>query len=543
MEIISISKIEYENLLNKNNLANELQSQVEILLKEKDELLTQIEILKEKILDLQKRLFGKKKDEVKKNKPKSIGKKSETNKGGKSGRKPIDKSQIDRTQYYDFAETPICNGCENAMLNIGSNDSYHEDYEVIIRKVKISKAKYICRDCNIIKVATGHRLAIRKGLPMPGFLAQIILDKFSNGLPFYRQAQMYGYFGHTYTRQMLNNWTAIASELLMPLYNLILLKMLQTKYLASDETNLTLLHAPNKETSGIAYVCVLKQFGEKFNFVYCWAINSRKQEEINNVLENFAGYLQTDGLNFYSKLEKIAGIILVKCWAHTRRKFVEVVNLSKNNKDGVAFHVVEKIDLLYKVEKQIKNDNLNIDEAFRLRQEKSKPILLELKKYLEENIKTTPPKSKLGKAIKYAINNWEGLNLYLTDGRLDIDNNHTERCIKYIVMGRKAWLFSDNIDSANKLAALYSLIISCKINNINPKTYLEYVLTQIPYINKDDVKELEQLLPDRFDVSKRFDQEFLEKQGIVEKIIDHDKDVVELNKINYDKVAKQVKSI
>ena len=114
------------------------------------------------------------------------------------------------------------------------------------------------------------------------------------------------------------------------------------------------------------------------------------------MLKDFKGYLQTDGLNFYSKLEKVAEIILVKCWAHTRRKFVEVVNLSNGNQAGVAFHVVEQIDLLYEVEKQIKNNKYSIDEAYKLRQEKSRPILCELEKYLQEKFKTTPPKSNSG---------------------------------------------------------------------------------------------------------------------------------------------------
>jgi IS66 C-terminal element/Transposase IS66 family len=104
---------------------------------------------------------------------------------------------------------------------------------------------------------------------------------------------------------------------------------------------------------------------------------------------------------------------------------------------------------------------------------------------------------------------------------IDIDNNATERCIKYIVIGRKNWLFAHNIESPNNLALLYSLIVSCKFNNIKPKVYLEYVFTQMPYINKHDEKELEQPLPDRFDVNKRFDQEYRRKRGIVENIIEH----------------------
>lgn len=120
---------------------------------------------------------------------------------------------------------------------------------------------------------------------------------------------------------------------------------------------------------------------------------------------------------------------------------------------------------------------------------------------------------------------------------MDIDNNHAERCIKYIVMGRKAWLFADNLDSTNKLGVLYSLIISCKINRVNPRKYLEYILTQMPYINKNNVTELEQLLPDRFNLQKRFDQEYMKNKGIIETIIYHQKDQIVTNDVSSVKIA------
>lgn len=164
-------------------------------------------------------------------------------------------------------------------------------------------------------------------------------------------------------------------------------------------------------------------------------------------------------------------------------------------------------------------------------------ILNQPQEYLLSNQKTTPPKSKLGKAISYVLERWEELTVYTTDPKLDIDNNPTERCIKYIVMGRKAWLFADNLDSANKLGVLYSLIISCKINRVNPRKYLEYILTQMPYINKNNVTELEQLLPDRFNLQKRFDQEYMKDKGIIETKIYHQKDKVVTNDISSVKIA------
>ena len=371
---------------------------------------------------------------------------------------------------------------------------------------------------NIITVANGSRLPIRKSTSMPGFLAQIILDKFSSGLPCYRQSQNYGYSAQNYTRQMLCNLGMQAADLLTPLLDLILSKMLQTKYLASDETGLTLLSLAGKKSGNKAYMCVLKQAGEKFNFVYCWVIKSRKQDVINDKLKDFKGYLQSDGLNFYFKLKNIAGIELVNCWEHSRRKFVAIIKLS-NTEEGVAFQVVKKIDILYSIERKGKTLGLAPEQLLALRKAESVPVLEELKSYLEVNLRSTPPKTKLGIAIKYVLERWEALTKYTKDPILDIDNNHVERCIKFIVIGRKGWLFANSIESANKLGVLYSLVISCKINNVNPRKYLEYVLTQIPYINKGDPKELEQLLPDRFNLNKRFDQEYLTNRRIIEKII------------------------
>lgn len=533
METITIAKSEYQELIDKNKLVNQLEKQAkefaaknEELLNQNNELLSKIKILEEKILDLHRRLFDKKKDQTN-NKQIKIGKKSNNNKEGKRGRKPTDKSNIDVTKNYDFATTPSCPDCNKIMDGMGCNNSYHEDYRVIIQKVKISQAKYICRDCDVIVVANGNRLPIRKGLPMPRFLAQVVLDKFSNGLPCYRQAQSYGYAHHRYTRQMFNNWIMQAAELASPLLNLMLFKMLQSNYLASDETGIVLLNLEGKNPGSKGYMCVLKQHGENFNFVYCWVIRSRKQGVINDKLKHFKGYLQSDGLNFYFKLKNMEGITLTNCWAHARRKFIEIVKLSNTPTEGIASNIVEKIDLLYDIDRKTKG--LNLAEILKSRKECSVPILTELKTYLESNLKTTPPKSKLGIAINYVLNRWEELTVYTKDAKLDIDNNHTERCIKYIVIGRKGWLFADNIDSANKLGILYSLIISCKINNINPRTYLEYIFTQMPYINKNNLQEVEQLLPDRFNTDKRFDQEYLERRGIIEKTIYHQDNNINLH--------------
>ena len=506
-----------ETVLGLRNEVKTLLGENAILLEQNQRLTIENQRLRENVASLRHKLFGKKTDKVKRSISNKHNKKNKSDPLNKPGRKPKNKDiAVDTTINYTFDKL-ICSDCNGALRYIGSNDSTHIEHKAIIKNIKISKSKYICTCCQKITVANGAKLPIRKGAPMPGLLTKVVLDKFGNAIPAYRQAQNYSYCDLNYSRQMICNWHMRGSDLLSPLGKLIFKKILQSQYLGIDETNIILLKISDKAGS-VAYICCIRQGGEKFNFVYYWVIESRQQKIISEKLKDFKGYLQTDGLNFYFDLEKQEGVIAIDCWAHVQRKFVEIVNLS-NNHEGIASHVVNQIEQLYAIEK--KGKPLELEQLAKLRRIEAKPILAGLKTYLQENQPLVPPKSKLGIAIKYTLTRWEALNNYINNPLIDIDNNATERCIKYIVIGRKNWLFAHDIESANNLALLYSLIVSCKFNNINPKGYLEYVFTQMPYINKHDEKELEQLLPDRFDVNKRFDQEYRRKLGIVETIIEH----------------------
>ena len=332
----------------------------------------------------------------------------------------------------------------------------------------------------------------------------------------YRQAQNYGYMGINYSRQQLSNWLSRAADLIEPLYNLIFKEITNSRYLMTDETPVTLLNINGKKPGSKGYISIIKQGGKGiFNFVYCWAIDSRSQEVIEKKLEKFRGYLQVDGLNFYFKILKKVCVVYIACWSHVRRKFTDIIKLS-GRLEGVAFEVVEKIDKLYEIEHR--GGKLSKTDLLELRQKEAVPILSELREYLTNIVSTASPKGKLGVAIKYTLERWDGLIQYTKDANIEIDNNATERCIKYVVMGRKNWLFADNITSANKLAMLYSLIITCKFNNINPREYLEYIFNQLPYINRHNTSELKKLLPDKYDVNKRYDLEYRKQAVIVETI-------------------------
>ena len=527
IKTITLPLVEYETLLARVSF---LEKRVEELLAQNQNLIAENILLRtenaelraknasleEKVSSLNQRLFGKKKDKIKcanDNKLKRFWNSEQEKKA--RGRKPIDKSIVpNETRRYDFVSIPKCKQCDKEMHFMGNDESHHMDYQAEFNKVKIIQAKYGCRHCNKIIVANGAKLPIPKGLPMPGLLTKAVLDKFSNASPTYRQEQNYSYMGINYSRQMLCQWYERVAYLIEPLISLMFEKILQSDYIMADETTLPLLNAADKLPGSNGYMCVVKQGGESFSFVYCFAIASRKQETIRRKLSKFKGHLQTDGLNFYFKLQEQEGIRAVGCWSHARRKFVDIVKLSDKS-EGVAFTVVEMIKKLYVLEKDGKA--LSEPDLYQLRQKEALPILNEMYDYFKRI--NAPPKSSLGKAIRYTLERWDALTEYVRHPKLAIDNNATERCIKYIVIGRKNWLFAKTEESANALAKIYSLVITCKVNNINPQEYLEYVFTQLPYINKHNSNELEQFLPDRVNMSKRFDQEYRNRLGISESIV------------------------
>ena len=264
-----------------------------------------------------------------------------------------------------------------------------------------------------------------------------------------------------YSRQQLCNWFTRAADLVEPLGNLMIKEIMSSDYVMMDETSLPLLNIKDKEPGSKGHICIIKQGGKKrFNFVYCWAIETKTQKIIEEKLLEFKGYLQTDGLNIYFGIFAKDGVIYIGCWSHVRRKFTDIVKLS-GKLEGVAFEIVQKIDRLYDIERC--GSLLSKASLLELRQTEAVPILNELKKYLDNIVDTAPPKGMLGTAIKYTLDRWDGLVEYTKDAAIEIDNNATERCIKYVVMGRKNWLFADNINSATKLAMFYSLIITCKL--------------------------------------------------------------------------------
>ena len=228
-------------------------------------------------------------------------------------------------------------------------------------------------------------------------------------------------------------------------------------------------------------------------------------------LENYSGYIQSDGYAGYDRLERSVQITHVGCWAHARRKFIDVINARKRNKSkkgqriGSADIAVSYIRKLYDIEHDAKREELSPHDVHELRQERAKPILSQFKAWLEKKVNLTPPRGLLGTAVNYTLDQWDKLERYIEDGRIPIDNNLVENAIRPFVVGRKNWLFSGSPRGADASAAIYSIIETTKANHLEPYRYLRYLFAKIPFIESD--AEYNALLPTRIN-PKTIDQFF-----------------------------------
>jgi hypothetical protein len=267
----------------------------------------------------------------------------------------------------------------------------------------------------------------------------------------------------------------------------------------SDESEIQVLKELGRDPKAKSYMWA---FGGSKPEEFSWVFNyepSRGSKIPLEYWDGFKGYIHVDGYSGYHKLEDKKEIFIVNCMAHARRKFAEVAKLSKK-KHGVSHEVIKRIAGLYKIEKDLKIKEASADVIKSTRHEKSKPILDSLKIYLEEKQAGVLLKSHLGEAIAYTLNHWVGLNRYLEDGHLEIDNNRTERVIKPFATGRKNWLFCDSVKGADACANIYSLIETCKFHGINPYAYLKHLFSEIRKCNS--AQEYENLLPFQFQQEK-----------------------------------------
>lgn len=323
----------------------------------------------------------------------------------------------------------------------------------------------------------------------PGLLAQVVIDKYMDHLPLYRQMQRFERSGVKLSHSTLTDWVSGTAKLLTPLYEAHKKQVLATHYLHADETPIKVLDKDKKGKTHRRYFWVYHNSVERLVlFEYRMG---RGREGPQEVLNDFTGYLQTDGYAVYDDFDKQNGITLLHCMAHARRGFTESVN----NDQPRATYALDQLQQLYAIERLAKVKQLNSDQRTRLRQELSVPILLHLKGSLRDNYMQVLPQSAIGKANSYSLVRWDKLMIYATDVQLNIDNNPVENSIRPVPIGRKNYLFCGSHEAAQRSAMLYSLVSSCKLNGINPFNWLIDVIARIP---THSIRNIGELLPNNW---------------------------------------------
>jgi transposase len=415
------------------------------------------------------------------------------------GRKPLPDNLPREQRIHDLPENEKVCACGHALTHI--KDETSEQLEVIPAKVYVIqhvRKKYACRQCEeTIKTAPMPPQPIPRSIAGPGLLSHVLVSKFQDHLPLHRQEQMLRRIGVDIPRSTLCLWTIRSAELLKPMMKLNHRRIIGYDIAYSDETTVQVLKDPNKGVASKKYMWVFAGGPpDKFVFYYHYH-HSRSHDVALNYFDGYKGYIHCDGFPGYDAIAaKSPDIILSGCMYHARRKFVEITKVIKS-KEGVAHDVLKRIALLAKIEDDIKE--LSSVDKFKIRLERAKPVLEELHAYLTAMYPRIPPKSPLGQAVSYTLNQWPKLINYLKDGRLENNNNRTERAIKPFAIGRKGWLFADSVAGAEAAATIFSLVETCKYHNVEPYDWFRYVLQHIPLCKSDD--EIEALLPFNIDKS------------------------------------------
>jgi len=418
----------------------------------------------------------------------------------KRGRRPLP-SNLPREQViHDLPEKEKICSCGHHLHRIGEDKSEKLDFiPARLKVIEHIRYKYGCRHCEEgVKTAQLPKQPIPKSIATPGLLAHVIVSKFVDHLPLYRQEKIFNRAGIDIPRATTCNWMMKCGELFMPLISLLKRNITTSTYAKADETPVTVLSKDGRKNSSSSYMWVFTTGNPGKKSIVFEYHPTRAGYVAEEFFNGFKGFLQTDAYSGYNAVLSNAGVTGLGCWAHARRPFNDIVKISKNS--GAAHMALSFIQKLYAVEREAKNSKLSAEETLKLRQTKSKPILTKFKSWLDKTSLKVLSSSTIGKAINYTLNHWVSLNVYITDGNLDIDNNSTERAIKPFALGRSNWLFCGNERGAKNSAAIYSLVETCKANNIEPYAYFRYALALLP--NADSESDFEKLLPQNCDTEK-----------------------------------------
>ena len=373
-----------------------------------------------------------------------------------------------------------CPCCQGNLHRIGEDVS--ERLDIIpaqFRVLVVRRPKYGCRTCEdvVVQMPAPARL-IEGGLPTEATVAHVLVSKYADHLPLYRQSQIYARQGIALDRSTLADWVGRAAFHLKPVQERLLSSLKASPKLFADETTAPVLDPGRGRTKTgqlWAYARDDRPWGgtDPPGVAYVYAPD-RKAERPLSHLDGFTGILQVDGYAGYRVLAERNAVQLAFCWSHVRRRFYE---LAAAGPAPIASEALERIAALYRIETEVRG--LTADERRSVRQEKSRPITDALKPWLTEKLSLISQKTKLAEAIRYALSRWQGLIRFIDDGRIEIDSNIVERAIRPIALNRKNALFAGSDGGGEHWAVIASLIETCKLNGVDPHAYLADVLTRV----------------------------------------------------------------
>lgn len=507
-QIIAMLVTDNESLVKDLIAQNNSLAQENTLLSNKVKSLNdEIESLKEKLALLQAKRFGKSSEKLEKQiadlslrieeKEVEAAQEKATEAGDiKAKRRPRRMKLPDHLERIDnIIPAPlICQSCgNNDFRKIADETS--ETLEYIPSSFKVLRnirPRCACNNCDHIMQAYAPSNTIDKGKAGSGMLAYILIQKYCNHLPFYRQSQIYDREGVEIPRSTLTSWAGQCAKLLKPLIQELQRTVFASTHIHSDDTPVKVLAPGNGKTkTGRLWVYLRdgRSYGDNKPPAICYFYSpDRKGERPANHLKDFTGTMHADAYSGYDRIyaSEDKKVTEAACWAHTRRKFYDVTIISDNA--TIASSALEEIVKLYQIEEEIRG--CKPEERLRYRQEKSKKLVENLFANLEKAYNKLPKKGATASAITYALKNKEALMRFLKDGKVEIDNNPAERSLRPIAIGRKNWLFAGSDKGGETAASLYSLIETAKANDVNPWKYLHYVLKHIQDYNSQKIADL-----------------------------------------------------
>ena len=406
-------------------------------------------------------------------------------------RRPLPE-HLPREVHTHLPGEDACPDCGGQLRKLGEDVSeILERVPATYKVIRHVRVKMACTKCDVIVESPAPSRPIERGLAGPNLLAHVLVSKYADHLPLYRQSEIFAREGIELDRSTLADWVGAASHLLAPLIDQIRKHVLAANKIHADDTPVPVL-APGMGKTRTArlwtYVRDDRPAGQPVPPAVWFAYTAdRKGEHPRQHLSSFTGILQADGYAGFHHLYKGGRIIEAACWAHVRRKFYDIQVATGS---AISAEAVQRIGALYDIEREIRGKPADL--RCQIRQARARPLLEELHNWLNTTLTKLSRKSDTAAAIRYALSRWCALTRYLDDGRIEIDNSTAERALRTVALGRKNFLFCGSDVGGERAAAIYSLLGTAKLNGLDPDLYLRRVLEKIADY---PINGIHQLLP------------------------------------------------